>query len=204
MPLIMHADDVDFGDKLAKWRTQNEGTKGDDRSPGWTWIGYLYHDDKHICVPSDNLMSCIMEGAACVRVGTGNKTYKSQSQSGMLVYEPFWEVIIDGNQVPMDEIRPMLEVDDFEEHQALVDRLGFSLFVKRAKVGQSKHVRVRPYFERWAAAGTIKVWDDAITTEVLQSILHHSGTMKGIGDWRPSSKTPGRFGTFDAQIEQVK
>ena len=41
--------------------------------------------------------------------------------------------------------------------QAAAAEHGFMLYVKGAKIGQSKHVRVRPRFDRWSATGTINV-----------------------------------------------
>ena len=46
--------------------------------------------------------------------------------------------------------------------------------------------------------------DDQITTDVLRSILEYAGRYKGLGDWRPSSKTPGPYGTFTAEIKLRK
>ena len=40
--------------------------------------------------------------------------------------------------------------------------LGFELFAKGAKIGQSKHIRVRPRFNAWSASGTITVFDDSM------------------------------------------
>jgi hypothetical protein len=81
--------------------------------------------------------------------------------------------------------------------------MGFELFVKRAKIGTSKHVRVRPRFEQWAATGTITVMDPQLSTDTLQTILTYSGARAGIGDWRPGSPTPGQFGMFTATIDQI-
>src|SRR5882672_3789771 len=78
--------------------------------------------------------------------------------------------------------------------------LGFSLFVKRARVGNNKHIRVRPRFDDWSTRGELMIIDDQITNDVVASILDISGRLKGLGDWRPSAKTPGPFGTFKAKI----
>lgn len=46
--LLLHADDIDWADKLGDWRKDPKNRSisraGDDRSPGFTWIGSLYHD----------------------------------------------------------------------------------------------------------------------------------------------------------------
>jgi hypothetical protein len=75
--------------------------------------------------------------------------------------------------------------------------------VKRARVGTSKHVRVRPRFSNWSASGTLTVVDPSITQEMLQHILTFAGCFCGVGDWRPSSPTPGQFGRFTATITKL-
>lgn len=211
MPVIHHADNVEWADDLSKWRKdpENKGTSkaGDDRSPAWTWIGYLYQDCDVVTVPSDNLMTCFLEGGALVPTGKGQKTFKAQSQSGMLVFEPHWPLLVGpgGETVATAKIETLLKEADFAKHKEIVKSLGFELFVKRAKIGQAKHVRVRPIFGKWAAVGTIKVWDDQITTEVLSQIVDMAGRYRGLGDWRPGSpRKPGPFGTFDGEVKLIE
>jgi hypothetical protein len=208
-PLLMHADSVEWTDQIKLWQKDPENKKvsiaGDDRSPAWTWIGALYHDGKVVAMPSDNLMTALREGGGMVPVpgAKGNKTFKSQTQSGLLVNEAYWPLIINGATIPVDEIKQLLNEEDFSRHQETAKRLGFELFVKRAAVNRAKHVRVRPRFDRWQVSGTISVFDEQITTEVLISVLDMAGRYKGLCDWRPSSKTPGPFGTFVTEIQEV-
>jgi hypothetical protein len=212
MPLIMHQDNVDWSGLLKKWQSdpKNKGISqaGDDRSPAWTWIGSLYHDGKTVGIPSDNLMTMMRGGAAMVPTGKRGATFKAQSQSGMLVFEAFWPLVVPKGgkpgTIPVDFLEGLKSELDFEAHQTAVKAAGFELFVKRAKIGQSKHIRVRPIFAAWAAAGTLKVWDDQITTDVVASILELGGRYKGLGDWRPGCKTPGPFGTFKAEVKEIK
>lgn len=208
-PLLMHWDNIDWADKLDAWKNDPGNKKtskaGDDRSPAWRWIGSLYHDGTHAAIPNDNLMRCLMEGGAMVPVpgGKSGKTFKAQTQSGMMVSEPFWPVLIDGKAVPMDTINPLLSVEDFGKHKACVTDLGFRLHVKRAKIGASKHIRVRPCFDRWTVRGTVSVWDEQITERVLSDVLRYAGQYKGLGDWRPGGKTPGSFGMFEATVKEI-
>lgn len=62
------------------------------------------------------------------------------------------------------------------------------MHVKRARVGISKDIRVRPIFQhlgmRWRSVSVI---DDQITDKALEDILSYAGMYKGLGDWRPSS-----------------
>lgn len=209
-PLLMHWDNIEGADALRAWRETPEHKKlsvaGDDRSPAFTWMNGLYNDGAQIVLPADNIARCLMEGGAQVPVpgGKNGKTFKSQSQSGMMPGESAWPLLVDGQPIAMRDLDALREELDFAVHQETAQALGFSLFVKRAKIGASKHVRVRPRFDRWAAHGTILVWDDQITQPVLTDILRFGGDYKGLGDWRPGGKTPGPYGRFSAEVTEVR
>lgn len=205
-PLLMHADNIDAEERAKEWSRQNKkkSVAGDDRSPAWKWIGYGYYEDNMFAIPSDNIMTAIREGGTQVGVpGQGKKTFKAQTQSGLCVCEFAWPIHINGKPVSTDFLNDLLEEEDFSKHMDSVKKNRFMLFVKRARVGQSKHVRVRPRFDHWSISGTIDVWDDQITTSILEEILKVAGEMKGLCDWRPSSKTPGPYGRFRAEVEEL-
>ena len=206
-PLLMHADNIEWADKMEDWKNNPENRAkskaGDDRTPPWRWIGCLYYDDPEngvITVPSENIMKSIMEGAAKVSTGKRQETFKALSQSGLLCSEFHFPLLIDGKKIPMKAIAELRKLKTFGEHVEAVKDLGFSLFSKRARIGTAKHIRVRPRFDRWRVEGEVIITDDQITKRILQTILDISGNYKGIGDWRPSSKTPGVWGTFTAEV----
>lgn len=207
MPLLMHADNIDWADLMEAWKADPMNKKaskaGDDRSPAFRWLGCLYHDGQKVGVPNDNLMRCFMEGGALVPVpgGRSGKTFKAQTQSGMLVENTHWPLIVRGNDVPIAPLQALQSEPAFDAHQRAAEKSGFRLFCKRAKIGQSKHIRVRPMFEAWVTTGTITVWDEQITKDVLQQIATQAGLYKGLGDWRPGGKTPGPWGTFKASVK---
>lgn len=206
-PLLMHADNIEWADQMKRWQSApenaKESIKGDDRSPAWQWLGSLYHDENVIVIPSDNLSRCFMEGGAMVPVpgGRSGKTFKSQSQSGMMTGEPEWPLLVDGKAIDAKKLMALQKESDFGKHKEQCAKLGFTLFLKRAKVGSSKHVRVRPRFDNWSCSGTIVVWDDQISEQVLRNILDYAGRYKGLGDWRPGGKTPGPHGMFEALVK---
>lgn len=208
-PLLMHADNIEWADAMEEWKTNpanKKGSKaGDDRSPAWRWIGSLYHDGDVVVLPSDNLSRCFMEGGAMVPVpgGKNGKTFKSQSQSGMMTGEPAWPLLVDGDPIPVKDLLALQHEDSFAAHKECCEAAGFMLFIKRAKIGTSKHVRVRPRFDRWSTRGTVVVWDDQITEPVLGDILKYAGKYKGLGDWRPGGKTPGPHGMFEAKVKAL-
>jgi hypothetical protein len=207
-PLLMHQDDVELSDQLAEWRKASENkkisVKGDDRSPAWTWQTYLYQDGTNLVIPSDNVMACLRFAGATVTL-KGMKTFKESTQSGILLASEFCEFRCGGKQIP---IKPILAMKNkpFKEQADAARAMGFSLFMKRAKVGTAKHVRVRAMFPAgWTVRGTLEVAEFAseITWEILSEIFKASGRA-GIGDWRPSSqKSPGRFGMFVAKLKRL-
>jgi len=205
-PLLMNADNIEWADRMARWKDDpmnRKGSKaGDDRSPAFRWLGTLYHDGEHLAIPSDNLMRCLMEGGAMVPVpgGRSGKTFKAQTQSGCMVGEPFWKLSVRGKSVPIAPLMSMTTESNFDRHQEAAAARGFQLFLKRAKIGTSKHIRVRPRFDQWSATGTLNVWDEQLTLEVLTQIFTYAGQYKGLGDWRPGGKTPGPHGMFSAVV----
>lgn len=209
-PLLMHADDIDWADEMERWKLDKDNKKsskaGDDRTPAHRWIGSLYRNEAgEVILPTENVMRCLMEGGAMVLVPGGRmgKTFKAQSQSGIMPRALGWPLLVNGKPIPPAPIKALLGEKDFAVHKEAVEKLGFSLFVKRARIGQSKHVRVRPRFDSWQASGELIVSDEQITEAVLRDILEMAGSYKGLGDWRPSSKTPGTFGMFRADVSRA-
>ena len=207
IPIIIHADNIEWADRMDEWKNdpanKAKSKAGDDRTPPWRWIGCLNYDDPDngiVTIPSEYIMSCIMGGAAEVPTGKGRKTFMSQSQSGILPQELHWPLYVKGKTISMSAIQQLIPLATFKEHTEAVRDLGFELFVKRVKIGLSKHIRVRPRFRQWSTRGELIIIDDQITDKVLTSILDISGRLKGLGDWRPSSKKPGMFGKFKASV----
>jgi len=207
-PLLMHADNIEWADAMEEWRSdpsnKAKSKAGDDRTPAWRWIGSLNTDGQIVTIPSEYIMRCMMEGGAQVPTGRGRTTFKSQSQSGLLCPEFHWPLQLNGDAstVSLNAINALKESNHFVEQSEGAKKLGFSLFVKRARVGQAKHIRVRPRFDNWATEGRVAIIDDSITPKILQQILEIAGRYKGLGDWRPGGKTPGQFGMFEATVTE--
>lgn len=207
--ILMHADNVEWADYLKKWQkdpaNKQESVSGDDRSPAWTWIGGLYVEAGQVVLPADNLMTVLREGGKRCPTGKRGGTFKAQTQSGIVVNESAWPLFVSGQVIPTTGLKAMQTEKDFAKHQEFAQNLGFSLFVKRASVGQNKHVRVRPRFDNWSASGSVTVFDEMITMDVLQNIITTAGAYASIGDWRPSSpKSPGPWGKFTAVVTELK
>jgi hypothetical protein len=208
-PLLMHHDNLDWAEVMEKWKkdpaNKKDGVAGDDRSPAFRWLGNLYHEAGRVVVPADNLMTVLREGGAKVPTGKKGATFKRQTQSGLMVDQSAWPVTVAGATIDAKAIFARLRNEtDFAAHQEVVEAAGFMLFVKRAKIGQAKHVRVRPRFDSWAVSGTITILDDSIDRGTLTTILTYAGVQCGLGDWRPSSpRSPGPFGRFVADVKKA-
>lgn len=207
-PLLMHNDNLQWCEAMQKWSKDPSNKKmsvaGDDRTPAWRWIGYLYTDAGFVCLPSDNIMTMLREGGARCPTGSKGQTFKRQTQSGIVVDQAAWPIIARAGKIPVPEIEKLIENPDFQKQEEVVSSLGFSLFVKRAKINQAKHVRVRPRFDVWACSGTVTVFDDMITEDVLRNIVTHAGCYAGLCDWRPSSpKSPGSWGKFTCEVKAL-
>ena len=206
-PLLMHADDLQWRAKLDRWLSNPENKRlskaGDDRTPAWKWLGYVYHDAHRLGLPADNLMTMLREGGAKVPTGKRGGTFKRQSQSGLIVDQIMWPIMTAAAmEVPWAPFMALQEEKDYEVHEGTAVEHGFELFAKGVTVARSKHIRVRPRFDVWTSSGTMTVVDETITTEILTLILEMAGTYCGLGDWRPSSPSkPGPWGRFRSDVK---
>lgn len=206
--LLLHADNIEWDDEMETWRANKDNKKsskpGDDRSPAWRWLGGVYHDDVYAIMPADNLMRCWMEAGAKVPVpGSARKTFKSQSQSGIIPKEIGWPIYVGGKPLKWAPFAKMVGVKDFAKHKQFALDLGGQLFVKRVKIGKSKHVRVRLRLPEWQVICEFGVSDEQITTQIFTDIIETGGHLVGLCDWRPGAPTPGSHGMFSTIVEQL-
>ena len=216
--LLMHNDDVMHADRVKDWQKDPANkaisVAGDDRSPAWNWQGYLYRNCESVAMPSANVMTTLRQAAAEI-ILKKNKTYKELSQAGMMFVDEHLDFTgSDGEKIPLQAI-DSLDGDrreDFERHCDAVADLGFTIDIRRVKVGQSKHVRTRPRWEPgWTCTGTLEILDEQLVAPlngkngetVLERMFDIAGTRKGLCDWRPGGKTPGPFGKFTAELREL-
>ena len=210
-PLLMHYDSVEWADVMASWRidpaNKARSVARDDRSPWWTWIGYLYHDGKHVSMPAQNIMACLLKAGGQV-VMKRQTTYKSLTQSGLFIHTEHCKFFCADRQIEFAPILSAMEDADFEfkAAQGLAKENGFLLDVRRGSVGSSKHIRVRPRFDDWRVDGRMEVIADAdIKLPTLKTIFEIAGSRMGLCDWRPSApKKPGPYGRFTVDLKKVK
>lgn len=225
-PLLMHHDNIEWADQLAAARAQtskkrNEASKaGDDRTPCETFLGYLYTSgdgaECEVAFPMENLLSGIRSIASRFKVG--KQSFKQVAASGLIALDEFGKFYADadaekaGRTIKVSAIEKMIADaranfpdNPFAALRDGIRTLGFSLYVKRATIGTSKHVRVRPRFSPgWIASGALTVTNPQITRSALADFLEVVGDQCGIGDWRPSAKKPGPYGKFEcAELKVV-
>jgi hypothetical protein len=207
--MLMHADNLKGDAEAAAWQNdpanRNLSKAGDDRTPPWRWQGYLYHDAKNVTIPTDNLSANLRQAGAQIKL-KGTKTFKEMTQTAIWFEQEHLPIKTPAGLVPVTNIKSMK--DDgwgMEEQSAGATKLGFELDIRRVKVGQSKHVRVRPRFDAWEASGTLIVNVDAkmLPNDVLSEIFSIGGRL-GLGDYRPGCKTPGRFGVYTSELLPLK
>jgi hypothetical protein len=205
--VFIHQDDVRDADRVSQWRKlpQNKSVAhGDDRFPSWTWKTYLYSDGERVCIPSANLMAALRKGGAEFSLQGSRKSLKAASQSCIRIIDEFLPISTHaGNFVTTEQIDKIGDDLGFEGHATAAEKLKFVLDCRRATMGTSKHVRVRPKFlPGWSVSGEGIVTDGAkIPLEQLASLFGHIGDYVGIGDWRPGApKSPGTHGRFSAEV----
>jgi hypothetical protein len=203
--LLVHADNVLASDDLAAWRkdpaVKSISVAGDDRSPPWSWMTYLHSDGASVCMLADALMVSLRFAGAKI-VMKKRETFKAVTQSGILIDEEFLPILVGDKPIKNEDVAKLKTMPFMEQFEG-VKKLGFKLDVRRAVVGMSKHVRVRPRFDSWVLKGNLDVSEPAITPPILQQLFDIAGSRAGIGDWRPSARASGSHGRFTAKLNPL-
>lgn len=212
-PLLMHADNVEWADQMDTWKAENQRKKsrgetaddskaGDDRTPAWRWIGCLWNDGTNVVIPQAALRRCLVDAGLKMKIGKGSLKRVIAEQ----VTFPALDVplLVNGKPIPLAPIMALTSEPQFSAHKATAKRLGFDLMVKRAPVGFSKHVRVRPVFTNWSVAFEFDVFDEkTVSLAAVEDLVVIAGQRVGLGDWRPGApKSPGPYGRFDAKVKK--
>lgn len=208
-PLLVHADNIDGADQLDQWRKnpQNKGLSraGDDRSPAWTWLTYLYvDDDRRLAIPQENIMAALVRAGSYVSIGR-NKTLKRSASSGLHIPQERLPLLVNGKPVDTTPFSEAMLSATFDQYKGMAAAVGIELWSKRAKIGQAKHVRVRPKIKKWSIVGRLDIRLPEFTEDVVRELFAIAGRRVGLGDWRPDSpKSPGPYGQFTATVRKAK
>lgn len=206
-PLLMHFDNIEGSDVVKEWQqdpaNKNVSVAGDDRSPPWTWHYKLYHDGEKLVIPGDNMLRCLCVAGTRVKIpGAKGKTFKESTQTGITFLTEYLDFTTNGKTIPIADIAAIRE-KPFTEQCKAIESMGFRLFLKRAKIGTSKHVRVRPRFDSWKVRGTATITANELGVKELQTIFQIAGSV-GLGDWRPTApKSPGPYGQFTSIVKEM-
>lgn len=206
--MLWHRDNLEFDPFVQAWQKTNKDVpKGDDRYPAWKWIGCLYHNNKIIGVNAPEILAAnLSEGGKGVTL-QGKKTFKEPAQTSVEYLDEFVPLKLGGKELSMSPFVSLYKGDeqDILRHQEVAAEAGFSLDIRRVRVGASKHVRVRPRFPAgWTKEFKIRVDDSVISKENLEKVYYIAGNKKGLGEWRPGSPKPGNFGRYEVKLKRIK
>jgi len=197
-PLLMHRDAFDDEETTVV----SGGPKGDDRSPPDRWKSYLYMEGGRVVLPEANLKAALEHAGAAIPLG-GRKTLKRPIVAGCFFESPFIPLTVNGKEVTKKDIDNIK--GDFKQQCAQAEKLGITLDVRRVKIGTSRHIRVRPRFDKWEAKELCEVVLPEITEIRLRECLRLAGRNAGLCDYRPSSpKRAGSFGRFETLLTKSK
>lgn len=214
--LLLHRDSIEYADYVEAWRLDRKNNKkqgskkGDDRSPAWTWLGALHWDDRpterggtgEVGIPSYCITS-MLAAAGTQIILKGNKTYKEAAAAAVFPMLDYYPLTVNGRPIDAAALIASLgKEESFAKHVERVKQEGFNLDVRRAKAGASRHIRVRPCFVDWKVAGEVRVDTERVPENVLAEIFEIMGE-RGLGDFRPSSGKPGRYGMFKVVLEPI-
>jgi hypothetical protein len=170
--------------------------------PASTWRSYLYNDGTNIAIPCENVLKALSHAGKQIPRGR-NSNYGKIVQSGLTPDTPFFHFT---PTISLDQIEKAVgkidELRDFGKHVDAVKPLGIRLWAKRASVQSSKHVRVRPRFDKWSCVVALTAITDDFDKDVLTRLFALAGVYSGLCDWRPSSPmAPGPYGKFTAALK---
>jgi hypothetical protein len=193
-PLLMHRNPMlDEEDEVL-----SGGKKGDDRNPPGKWKSYLYVDNGRIVLPEANIRAALEKAGARISIG-GKRTLKQAAVAGIMFDDISLPLLVDGKEIAASDIDGVDGL--FAEHVQLARALGFCLDVRPATIGQAKHVRVRPRFDKWSCEGAFEIMFDELTEPRIHELFAIAGRIAGVGDYRPSSpRRPGPFGRFRSEV----
>lgn len=174
VPLLCHNGDLCdpfYGPAITMKEITKKKTKTEDDLLALRkleFLGGLYLDDKGLpCLTADVILGFLSAAAAKLKS-------KKPMQAGVFTDDDFFPIEYPGSKDP----------------QAMYEKRDFVL-VKRARVGQSAVMRVRPRFRQWKVSFVLNIVTDIIDARTVKESIEKAGRTVGIGDWRP------RYGRFN-------
>jgi hypothetical protein len=179
-PLLVHnsrlSNPLDPTARALKQVTSKRQKTDDDylRMANLEFLGSLYVDaDAGPYLPGDNIWRCLYDGAKKHKMGPSIK-------EGVVITTSVNPLAYRGSRDPAE-----LWKDESFRHQA------------SAKVGMQRVTRTRPIFRQWATEAEGVYDESLVDLDRLKQIVETSGSLIGIGDWRP------RFGRFTGTVTEL-
>jgi hypothetical protein len=137
-----------------------------------SFMGALYLDEKgHLCMPADNIESCVKMGARKKRMG-------KDVEAAVLCADAEYPIQYQGPKDP----------DKMYADPRFVCR-------KSVVVGKSRVMRVRPMIPTgWVVEFTLEYDESVINPKSLADAMSDAGALVGLGTWRP------KFGRFSVEV----
>jgi hypothetical protein len=109
-----------------------------------------------------------------------------------------YKEIVASAMAPISDAVLNLPIDHkTEKDLAAMQQKADYFFVIPAAIGTKMVPIARPQFKDWSATLKFEIFDQQAVSIALATRFFGYMGKAGFGDWRPSSPTPGEFGTFD-------
>lgn len=156
-------------------------TKKKDKDYTQEWRKKVSYDEKGlVIIPAMNIEACIRD-AGKKFIKSGKTTISRDLCQNVICREITNPIFFDGKTFTEEDI---------------ADRAW--VFTMNVKQGKDMVWRTRAMIPMgWECSFILDIMDDSITAKKLEEVLVLAGHEMGLGDWRPSSPKPGRFGTFE-------
>lgn len=151
-----------------------------DYSEEWKKAVHLdFEENKYLVLPNVNFEMTMREAAKGKKVGKNFLTRVVPTG-----------VSVDEFQVPiLDDKGNKLTVSDIEERGWL---LTCPVVIQKKRV-----MKTRACIMKWQMFFNIQVLSPLLTSKIVEGLISEAGYCSGLGVWRPSSPSPGKYGQFD-------
>jgi|TARA_R110000868_G_C10970190_1_gene769680 hypothetical protein len=143
----------------------------------------LFPDGANLYMPTENIIACLINAGKKIKHGRGSM---KAAVTGILLDDPIGYSL----ETRWKSYKEMEKDED-------------SWFQKIVNVQGSKIVRTRVLVPEWKFKVKCELETSICDFDMLQELLVIAGRIIGLGDWRPSSGTPGSYGKFIANAKLV-
>lgn len=156
---------------------------------GGLWLDTQYGGKKgEPVVPADAIEAMLQRAGSVVKQRGGKRDFAT----GVRVIADYFPLLYKGPRTAEG-----LWGDGFRG-----DKPSPFIFRKSVTNQNARIIRTRPRFDAWKLELEFEFDDHTVQANVVKEALERAGDVVGIGDWRPSSKTPGKYGRFT--VEEFK